>query len=108
MNCEEISMVNKDLFYMNIKEFQDETVVAICDSELMGGVFKEGRLKLEITEKFYGKTLVKLKECVEVLKNTVNANLVGKKIVKTAVEMGLVHEQSILYIDNIPHAIIIF
>jgi len=101
-------MANKDMFYMNIKNFQNESIVAICDSDLMGEIFKEGRLKLEITEKFYGKKLVKLNDCVEVLKNTTNANLVGEKIVKTAIEMGLVHEQSVLYINNIPHALIIF
>jgi len=93
---------------MNIKNFQNETVVAICDSDLMGEIFKEGRLKLEVTEKFYGNKLVKLKDCVEILKNIANANIVGKKIVDTAVKLGLVHEQSILYVDNIPHAIIIF
>ena len=105
---DEIVMVTKNMFYMNIKQFPDETVVAICDSELMGGTYREGPLKLEVTEKCYGNKLVKLKECVEVLKNTANANLVGKNIINAALEMGLVHEQSILYIKKIPHALIIF
>ena len=95
-------------FYMNVRKFQQETVVAICDADLMGLVLKEGRFKLEVTQKFYGDKPATLKECIEVLKNTVNANLVGKKIVNQAVKMGLVHEDSILYIDKVPHALIIF
>ncbi len=100
-------MANKEMFYMNVNNSKEETVVAICDSDLMGGIFKEGRLKLEITEKFYGNTLVKLNDCLEILKNCGNANLVGKKIITAAVKMGLIHEDGILYVDNIPHALII-
>ena len=95
-------------FYMNVRKFQQETVVAICDADLIGLVLKEGRFKLEITKKFYGDKQATLKDCIEVLKNTVNANLVGKKIVAQAVKMGLVHEESILYINKVPHALIIF
>ncbi|MHA1783881.1 MAG: DUF424 domain-containing protein [Candidatus Helarchaeota archaeon] len=95
-------------FYMNIREFQDETVVAICDSNLMGEVLKEGRFKLEISNKFYGTKLFSLQECIQVLKNSVNANLVGEKIITQALKMGLIHKDSILYINNVPHAMIIF
>ncbi|NHI92575.1 MAG: DUF424 family protein [Candidatus Lokiarchaeota archaeon] len=97
-----------DTFYMNIRKFQQETVVAICDSDLMGSTLKEGRFKLEVNQKFYGDTQVSLNDCIEVLKNTVNANLVGKKIVSQALKMGLIHEESILYINKVPHALIIF
>ena len=95
-------------FYMNVQEIKKETVVAICDAELMGTTLKEGRFKLEVSKKFYGEKLASLKECIEVLKNTINANLVGNKIVSQAVKMGLIHKDSILYIDKVPHALIIF
>ncbi len=91
---------------MKIFEKKGEKIVAVCDSELLGNVYREGEtvLDLDSHSHFYNgeksdKTAVK-----DALESATSANLVGKKSVSVAVEMGLVSEGEILKVQEIPHA----
>ncbi|MEM2094293.1 MAG: DUF424 family protein [Candidatus Bathyarchaeia archaeon] len=84
-----------------------EVIVAACDSELLGKTLMRGNNKFHINPDFYGDRLLSIEEAaVEVCSGT-NVNLVGKRIVARAIELGLVHPEGIIYISGIPHALII-
>jgi len=84
-----------------------ELIVAICDSELLGRKFSEGKLTIDIKDSFYGNTKVSLKYGLERLKKATIANIVGKKIVGAAINEGLILRESVIFINGIPHAQVI-
>ncbi len=81
-----------------------DQILAACDEELLGKTFSEGNLKLEVSESFYGGDKIELEKFGELLEKAQISNLVGKKTVNKAVELGLVLKDSIVKIQDVPHA----
>ncbi|OYT36551.1 hypothetical protein B6U91_00940 [Candidatus Pacearchaeota archaeon ex4484_71] len=86
-------------------------VVAICDENLIGKRFEEENSQLEIKENFY-KGIKKSKEEILQLISKMSAedatfNIVGEESVTTAIESGIVSEDSIKRIGNIPYAMVL-
>ncbi len=90
--------------YIRVRETFDHVLVSACDKELLGKTLVEGDLEFTVNPEFYGGELVDTNTCVKYLKNATVANMIGKKTVKAAIEAGLVHETSVLYIEGEPHA----
>ncbi len=82
-------------------------LLAACDAELIGKTLREGKIVFHINEKFYKGVKVTVEEAVALMKQSTIVNLVGKKIVKGAIEAGLVHPEAVLLIQGIPHAQIV-
>ena len=90
--------------YMRVNETHEHYVVALCDKPLLGKTLANGDIKFKISKEFYGGNLVDLRTCMKHLEKATIANMVGEKTVKAAVKAGLVHEQTVLYIEGHPHA----
>ena len=86
-----------------------ETVVAVCDEEVLGRSFfdRERRLKLEVNEKFYGGDLMSVEESLTLIRKASIANLVGSRIVGEALNAGLIQSKAIIRIGGVPHAQIV-
>ncbi|TES84090.1 MAG: DUF424 family protein [Hadesarchaea archaeon] len=82
---------------------QDEVLVVVCDSELLGKKFNQGKLKLEVKESFYRGAEASVEECLTALREATIANLVGS-IVRHAVKVGIIERSNVLKIQNVPHA----
>jgi len=93
--------------YMRTLDMQGELMVSICDQECMGNIYREGKLTLKITPKFYGEQLVSIEKAIDELRKATIANLVGNAIIKECLKSGLIHEKGIIWIDGVPHAQII-
>ena len=91
-------------FYMNIWARGKDVLVAVCDADIIGRTFREGRLKIEIKESFYGGKLVTLEEAICALKAASIGNIVGKNIVAIAIREGIIHEDAVIWIEGQPHA----
>lgn len=89
------------MFYV---KYHKENVIAICDEELIGKHFEEGRLVLDVSESFYKGELKNKDEIRLILKNDKNFNLVGKEIIKIAVKEKVVDKNAILVIGGVLHA----
>ncbi|MFQ6050357.1 MAG: DUF424 domain-containing protein [Candidatus Hydrothermarchaeota archaeon] len=85
-----------------------ETIVAICDEDILGKKFSEGELKLWVNPEFYGKKLVSAKEAIETLSNASIGNIVGKNIVRHAISAGLVLPENVIEVEGVPHAQILW
>ncbi|RLE51170.1 MAG: DUF424 domain-containing protein [Candidatus Methanomethylicota archaeon] len=81
-----------------------DLLVAVCDADILGKTFREGRLKIEVKESFYGGKLVSLEEALAALKEASIGNIVGKEIVKSAIEEGIIHKDAVIWIGGQPHA----
>jgi len=86
-------------------------IVAICDSEILGKYFDEGILQLDIKESFYKGKEVSEQELREIMEDMIREdatfNIVGKKSIKVALEVGLITDESIGYVKGIPFALVL-
>jgi len=91
--------------YLKITEKEGKKIIAVCDTELLGQVFEEGGvvLDLKMYERFYKGEEATAEEVARALADFDSANLVGKEAVGIAIERGLAEEEDVKYIKNIPH-----
>lgn len=88
---------------MRVYHRRGETLVAACDEDLVGRTFREGKLRLEVSE-FYAGDLVSPEQLLRHLQLATIGNLVGEETVGAARQAGYVEEPGILRIDGVPHA----
>lgn len=98
--------------YMNqvyLRVFKDAryTLVAACDSELLGATFREGKLKLEVKVDFYRGVSTNIHDALMAIGAADIANLVGEGIVEAAVQKGFVSPSAIVHIGGVPHVQIV-
>lgn len=79
----------------------------MCDADILGKTLKQGKIVFHIREKFYKGSLVSLEEGIDLIQQSTIVNMVGQKVVKKAIERGLVHPDAVLEIEGVPHAQIV-
>ena len=79
-------------------------IVAVCDRELLNTTISHGGLSVKITEAFYGNSPASEDMVKAALKKAGNINLMGKRSVRIAIEMGLITPSGCIMIGEIPHA----
>jgi len=86
-------------------------VVAICDSDLLGKKFEEGKRQLDVRDSFYRGEEVNKERLVEIMKRQLvedaSFNIVGKESIQTALECGIITKQGIAKLKNIPFALVL-
>ncbi len=100
-------MTSEEKVYVKIYNVGSEVLVAVCDREVLGKRFSEGRISMEVYEDFYKGTLMNISEAIKIISKATIANLVGNKIVSEAIKAGLVHPEAVLKIGNVLHAQIV-
>jgi uncharacterized protein len=87
------------------------TVVAVCDSNLLGKRFEKGIKQLDCRENFYKDKEHTHSEAVQLLKRESaedsTFNIVGEKSIKAAKEAGIIDDSGILEIQGIPFALVL-
>ncbi len=84
------------------------TIISICDSDLIGKKFEEGKRQLDITERFYKGETKTEDEIIKILENASNINIVGKESISLALKLKIINKENIIKIQGIPHAQSIF
>jgi len=91
------------------KTYRD--VVAICDSDLIGKKFEQGKFQLDCKESFYKGEEKTKQETISIMKDMSREdcifNIVGQESVDCALEAGIISKQGIKKIDNIPFSLIL-
>ena len=95
---------------MYIKIHQSyRTVVAVCDSDLIGKKFEEGKRILDIRESFYKGEDKSEKEIetlmIDLFKEDSTFNIIGKASVKAALKTGIIKKDGVLDIQGVPYAL---
>jgi len=93
--------------YINIMTSGLNTIVSICDEELLGRTLREGKLEFRVSEPFYGGQLVDVDTALRIAAEYSVVNMVGKRVVSRAIELGMVHKAAVMYIEGVPHAMIL-
>jgi hypothetical protein len=84
-----------------------DLVVAVCDEEILGQTLEGGRVPFKVSEGFYKGTLGDIDEAISAIKQGTICNIVGKNIVRAAIDREIIHERAIIYFGDIPHAQIV-
>jgi len=91
------------------KSYRD--VVAICDSNLLGKKFEEGKFQLDIKESFYKGEEKTKQETISFMQNMSKEdstfNIVGEKSVNCAIKSSIISKNGIKKIKNIPFALVL-
>jgi len=84
-------------------------VVAVCDSELIGKKFFEGKKQLDVRDNFYRGTEFTPEETVKQLQRhyveDATFNIVGPQAVKAAMEAQIIDQASSASISGVPFAL---
>lgn len=93
--------------YMNLKRVGRNVLLAICDAEILGRTLCEGKIVFHVKEDFYKGAKVNVEEAVSMIQNSTIVNMIGKNVVKKAIQRGYVHPEAVLSIEGVPHAQIV-
>jgi len=92
---------------MNLKRVGNNVLLAICDADIIGRTLREGKIVFCVKENFYKGAQVNVEEAVSMIENCNIVNMVGRNVVKKAIEQGYVHPDAVLNIEGVPHAQIV-
>lgn len=81
-----------------------EIVVAACDEELIDKTFRSGELRLHVSKRFYNGEPAEEEQLLKALRQCTTANLVGQKTIDAAIRAGYIDEDSVIFIEEVPHA----
>ncbi len=89
---------------MKVYRVRGEILVAVCDAEIVGKTFRDGELKIEVKEDFYGFDEVGEEEVRRALRQATIANITGKRAVELAIKLGIIDKTRVLKIGECLHA----
>jgi hypothetical protein len=92
---------------MNLKKIGRNVLLCMCDTEILGRTLRDGKIVFCVKEDFYKGARVPVEEAVSLIETSTIVNMVGKNIVKKAIERGFVHPEAVLNIEGVPHAQIV-
>ena len=78
----------------------------ICDAPLLGKKLVENKLKVHISERYYGERLVEKDEAENLLKKCSSINMVGKETISLSVSLGIGSHQGVKEVSGVPFLII--
>ena len=102
----------KEEFRLKVHKFDRETLVAICDKNLVSKKLKNYGVPINVTEHFYGESLYTEKEILTRVKTASQLNVIGNNIVNLLTKNGVIPESAILWLkdknnEKVGHSIIV-
>jgi hypothetical protein len=81
-----------------------DVLIAACDDDLIGRKLKEGELRLEVSDEFYGGARGDEDMLLNRLGMATMANLVGENVCRIAAEHDFIDRECVMTIQGVPHA----
>mgnify|MGYP001601956213 CR=1 FL=1 len=86
-------------------------VVAVCDTDLIGKKFEEGKKQLEIKEYFFRGDEMAEENAIKTLeaqkREDATFDIVGKESIRAALKAGIISKDYIAKIKNVPFALVL-
>jgi uncharacterized protein len=97
---------------MNVRVIKSKRdIVAVCDSDLVGKKFEEGKMQLDVKENFFSGEEMNEEETIKVLEKMADEdatfNIIGEKSIEAALKAGIISEESVCEIQGIPFVLIL-
>ena len=93
-------------FAIRSTNYQNQSMLNICDAELLGKKITEGELTMHISEGYYGERFVEKDEAESLLKNSSIINMAGKETITLSLNLGIGSEKAIKTVSDVPFLIV--
>ncbi len=93
-------------FSVRLTGYQKNTMLNICDVDLVGKKISEKNLQVDISKNYYGEKLVETEEAENLLKNSSIINMVGKETISLSMNLGIGSEKGIKKVNGVPFLIV--
>jgi len=94
------------LFSVRVTNHQNNSMLNICDSSLLGKKIVDDKITMNISKSYYCERFVEKEEAQNLLKKCSSINMVGKETVSLSVSLGIGSHQAIKEIDGVPFLLI--
>ena len=91
------------IFAIKIHSGQDEKILAVCDQEVLGQTFRDGKKRITVSESFYNGEIVSEEILIERMKSATIMNFVGSKCISIAADQGYVDLGNVIDIGGVLH-----
>ena len=93
-------------FSVRTTNYQKQSMLNICDADLLGKKIIEGELTMHISENYYGERFVEKDEAESLLNTSPIINMAGKETVSLALKLGIGSENAVKKVSDVPFLII--
>lgn len=93
-------------FSVKITEYQKNSILNICDAELLGKNITENELIMKISESYYGNEIIEIDNAKKLLESSNIINMVGKDTISLSLELGIGSENGVKKISGVPFLIV--
>ena len=94
------------LFASKLITSSGNTILNICDPDLLDKIVKDKKIEIKISSKYYNDKTIDEIEAEYLLKKCTSANMVGEKTISLSLKIGIGSEKGVRRIDGIPFLII--
>lgn len=91
-------------YRIKVHSHPNETILAVCDEDILGQTFRGDGLRIKVFENFYGGDVVDEEELIRAFDSFTVLNIVGNSAVELAVARGIVEPDKVLVIGGVKHA----
>jgi len=93
-------------FSVRTTNYQNQSMLNICDADLLGKKIVEGELTMHISENYYGERFVEKDEAESLLNTSSIINMAGKETVSLSLKLGIGSENAVKIVSDVPFLII--
>ena len=93
-------------FAVRTTGYQNQSMLNICDSDILGKTIIQGPLTMHISKSYYGQRLVERDEAESLLKSSSIINIAGKESVSLSLKLGIGSKNAVKTISEVPFLII--
>ena len=93
-------------FAIRATNYQKQSMLNICDADLLGKKITEDELTMHISENYYGERFVEKDEAESLLKNSSIINMAGKETISLSLKLGIGSEKAVKTVSDVPFLII--
>jgi hypothetical protein len=91
------------MYLLRVHNINGKKILAICDEEIFGHVYREGDIVLDISPSFYGGKRVDVEEVVNALDDADIAVISGRRIVSELEKRGFASKEFALSVQGQLH-----
>ena len=89
---------------VKIHKKENRTIIAVCDSKLIGQILEENGKQLDLRGDFFKGEERDTAEIGDLIRNADSVNLVGEEAVALGLQEGVIEKEHVATIKGIPHA----
>jgi len=93
-------------FSVKTTNYQDNSMLNICDMELLGKNISNEKFDININKNYYGERMVETNEAKTLMQKSSIINMVGEETISLSVSLGIGTRKGVKQIDGIPFLIV--